>query len=168
MVYGRLVWGCAVSLYVRYARILKGRRTGGAFEVLCDRVSIAVSQYVRKPMQATALLGHDILFLKNSLTSFALNSRTGTWCSGAALCVPGAVLPLPPQALLPAAGVVLSLVPVGVLAPEFRSWFLPVRRQLPFFSYCVPPCISGSSYRFSAAPLIVAMVKLERGAVVEI
>jgi hypothetical protein len=70
----------------------------------------------------------DVLFLKKSLTSLALKSRTGTWCTGGALvCVAGgppALLPLAPQALPAPVDVAwgrpLSLV--GVFAPELRSW----------------------------------------------
>lgn len=69
----------------------------------------------------------DILFLKKSLTSLALKSRTGTCCTAGALLVVAAAgpvaLPLPPQAFPEAADVDCGRPPSleGVFVPELRS-----------------------------------------------
>jgi hypothetical protein len=83
----------------------------------------------------------DVLLFKKSRTSFALKSRTGTWCSAGAeacaACAEPAALPLPPQALPEAADTGCGRPPslVGVFVAELlRSWFgrfpCPGRRQL--------------------------------------
>jgi hypothetical protein len=70
----------------------------------------------------------DILFLKKSLTSLALKSRTGTCCTAGALLVVAdaglVALPLAPQAFPEAAVVACGRPPSleGVFAPELRSW----------------------------------------------
>jgi hypothetical protein len=110
-----------------------------------------------------------VLFLKKSLTSLELNSRTGTWCgAGALLWAAGgapAALPLPPQALLEAVGVVCCRPPslVGLFALELRSWVWrfpwPGRRQLFTWSARFARTTLQKHYRFSPAPLIVGMVR---------
>lgn len=74
------------------------------------------------------LVGH-VLFLRKSLTSLALKSRTGTWCSAAGpwtgdVIAAGAEgFPLGPQAPPEGAVVACGRGPslVGVLVPEERS-----------------------------------------------
>ena len=104
--------------------------TGGALEVLCSWVSGHTCNQRRIA---------DVLFFRNSLTSFALKSLTGKWLSGWAWAVAD-VAPAPAPAALPclvhqafpvsddmACCRPLSLV--GVFAPELRlAW--PCRRQL--------------------------------------
>jgi hypothetical protein len=82
---------------------------------------------VRFPYTPVAAWMYYVLFLKKSLTSLELKSRTGTWCSaGALLCAAGAAppaLPLPPQALPGAVGVACCRPPslVELFALELRS-----------------------------------------------
>ena len=124
--------------------------TGGALEVLCSWVS----GHTCGSKDAFA----DILFFKNSLTSFALKSFTGKWLSGWAWAVAD-VAPVPAPAPAPAA--LPCLVPqafpvsddmaccrplslVGVFAPELRlAW--PCRRQLRalLVSHCRLPVLAG-------------------------
>jgi hypothetical protein len=77
----------ALSACVRLACTMIVRRTGSAFEVLCQVVSMGLLWCIRASFQnsctgphrsSSLSMGLDVLFFKKSRTSFALKSRTGT------------------------------------------------------------------------------------------